>query len=102
MTISSPVAATSSSIARHFALNSLADTVRLDMTIVILPESYSVGGLSPSDRPGVIAGDRAANHLQVEQRALAPRGRHGDPEQLDHPVGVQLTHLREGHALQLL
>src|ERR1700704_4918303 len=78
-TISSPVAATSSSIARHSALNLLADTTRLHITMVtpgfrsctaLAVTRYPAArlGLADADsgRPGAVAGHRPAHDLQVQ------------------------------------
>lgn len=50
-------------------------------------------------RPVVVARHRATHDLQVQQRALAPGRRHGDAEQVDHPVRVQLADLVQPHPL---
>src|SRR4051812_30205980 len=53
-------------------------------------------------RPARVAGDRAAQDLEVEQRALAPRRRDRDAEQVDQPLAVELGDLRDRHADVLL
>src|SRR5213078_426139 len=58
----------------------------------------SVGGR----RPRRVAGDGAAQDLEVEQRALAARGRDGDAEQVDEPFAVEVGDLPERHPDVLL
>src|SRR5205807_4469401 len=48
--------------------------------------------------PASVARNGSTHDLQVQQRALAPGGRDGDPEQLDHPVGVEPPDVVELHA----
>jgi hypothetical protein len=54
------------------------------------------------DRPGALAGQRVAQHLERQKRALAPGRGDVDPEQVEHPVGVERGGLVDVHPDQLL
>ncbi len=84
-----PIAGATAALAGYPAVFALACAATLASAgLSSLPRFTRADRPAParSRRPGVVTCDRAAHDLQVQERALAPRRRHGDAEQLDHPV----------------